>query len=39
MVVEENAISKLSIVNILASTRWGAKANVLRTLYLGVVRS
>ena len=37
--VRENAISKLSIVKRLASTTWGAKPNVLRTLYLGAVRS
>ena len=37
--VRENAISKLSIVKRLASTSWGAKPNVLRTLYLGAVRS
>jgi hypothetical protein len=38
-VVKENATSKLSIVKRLASTGWGAKASVLRTLYLGAVRS
>ena len=38
-VVKENATSKLSIVKRLASTSWGAKASVLRTLYLGAVRS
>ena len=38
-VVKENETSKLSIVKRLASTGWGAKANVLRTLYLGAVRS
>ena len=38
-VVKKNATSKLSIVKRLASTSWGAKARVLRTLYLGAVRS
>jgi hypothetical protein len=37
--VKENAISKLSTVRRLASTSWGVKASVVRTLYLGAVRS
>ena len=36
---KENAASKLRIVKRLARTGWGAKASVLRTLYLGAVRS
>ena len=38
-IVRENASSKLNILKRLASTSWGAKANVLRTLYLEAVRS
>ena len=37
--VREKASSKLNIVKRLASTTWGAKADVLRVLYLGTVRA
>ena len=37
--VARKASEKLSIVRKLASTKWGARADMLRTLYLGAVRS
>ncbi|XP_055880471.1 uncharacterized protein LOC129925234 [Biomphalaria glabrata] len=37
--IERKASEKLALLRKLASTKWGAKADMLRTLYLGAVRS
>ena len=37
--VKHKASARLGIVKKLAGTKWGAKPNVLRSLYMGAVRS